>query len=190
MIYLKLFLIFLKIGTVAFGGGYGMISVIRDEVVSQGWMSEQQILDMIAVSESTPGPIAVNMATFVGSTQAGILGAILATVGVVLPAFLIMLIIVALVKNLTKYSGVQGFLTGVRPVVVGLILATSLTMLLSVVLSFSTFKSSITFNWRTIVIAIIILSTKFLHDKIRKKSISPILLIILSAILGIIFYSF
>ena len=189
MIYLELFLTFLKIGVVAFGGGYGMISIIRDEVVSNSWMADEQFLDVVAVSESTPGPIAVNMATFVGYQQGGILGAVLATLGVVLPAFLIMLLIVALVKNLIKFAGVRAFLTGVRPIVIGLILATALSMFATVLFSFSAVGDKFVFAWRPLVIAGIILAIKLTHDKLRKKAISPILLIIISAILGIIFYS-
>ena len=83
MIYLELFLTFLQIGAVSFGGGYGMISLIREEVLTHGWLTEKQLLDMIAVSESTPGPIAVNMATFIGSAQGGILGSFLSTLGVI-----------------------------------------------------------------------------------------------------------
>ena len=102
MIYLKLFLTFFKIGVLSFGGGYGMISLIREETLINGWLTEDEILNLIAVSESTPGPIAVNIATFVGSTQAGILGSLLATLGVILPSFIIILIIAALIQNLLK----------------------------------------------------------------------------------------
>ena len=90
MTYLILFLTFFKIGLVSFGGGYAMISMIRQECLAMGWLTE---LNFIAISESTPGPIAVNMATFIGSSQGNILGAACATLGVVLPAFIIMLII-------------------------------------------------------------------------------------------------
>ena len=89
MIYVELFLTFLQIGAFSFGGGYGMISLIREETLSRGWLTEESLLDMIAVAESTPGPIAVNMATFVGSSQGGVLGAAVATLGVVLPSFVI-----------------------------------------------------------------------------------------------------
>ena len=75
MIYLELFLTFLQVGAVSFGGGYAMISLIRERMLMYGWLTEEELLNMIAVSESTPGPIAVNMATFVGSAQGGILGA-------------------------------------------------------------------------------------------------------------------
>ena len=88
MIYLKLFLTFLQIGAFSFGGGYGMISLIREKVLMYGWLTEGEMLNMIAVAESTPGPIAVNMATFVGSARGGILGAFLATLGVILPSFI------------------------------------------------------------------------------------------------------
>ena len=81
MIYLELFLTFLQIGAFSFGGGYGMISLIREKVLMYAWLTEEELLNMIAVAESTPGPIAVNMATFVGSAQGGVLGAILATLG-------------------------------------------------------------------------------------------------------------
>ena len=93
MIYLQLFLTFLEIGAVSFGGGYAMIPLIREKVISHGWLVEEELLNMIAVSESTPGPIAVNMATFIGSEQGGVLGAMLATLGVVLPSFIIILLI-------------------------------------------------------------------------------------------------
>ena len=98
MIYLELFLTFLQIGAVSFGGGYGMISLIRENVLMHGWLTEEELLNMIAVSESTPGPIAVNMATFVGSSEGGALGSLVATLGVVLPSFIIILIIAALVQ--------------------------------------------------------------------------------------------
>ena len=93
MIYLTLFLTFLKIGAVSFGGGYGMISLIRETVLENAWLTEEEFLNFIAVAESTPGPLAVNMATFIGSAQAGFLGALVATLGVILPSFVIILII-------------------------------------------------------------------------------------------------
>ena len=108
MIYLELFLTFLQIGAVSFGGGYGMISLIREKVLTHGWLTEKQLLDMIAVSESTPGPIAVNMATFIGSAQGGILGSFLATLGVVLPSFIVILIIASLYTQFFEISGRSG----------------------------------------------------------------------------------
>ena len=93
MIYLDLFLGFLKVGCFAFGGAYGAIPLIRDVVMSYGWLSDEMLTYMIAVSESTPGPFAVNIATFVGMEEAGVIGALCTTLGVVLPSFIIILII-------------------------------------------------------------------------------------------------
>ena len=152
MICLELFLIFLKIGAVFFGGGYGMISLIRDEVVSHGWMTEEMLMNLIAVSESTPGPIAVNVATFIGSSQAGVLGALCATVGVVLPSFVIILLIAAILRNLLKFAGVQAVLGGIRPGIVGLVLGTGVTMFLSTVLGFTSFGEGFSFDWHALVI--------------------------------------
>ena len=188
MIYLELFLAFLKIGTVSFGGGYGMISLIRETVISHGWLTEAELLNMIAVSESTPGPIAVNMATFIGSTQGGALGSLIATVGVVLPSFIIILIIAALIRNLLKYSGVQAFLGGIRPCVVGLILATALTMFLSVILNIATVKSAVSFDWKGLVIFGVLLVVALGYFKWKKKAFSPILLIVISGVLGVLMY--
>ena len=92
MIYIELFLGFLKVGCFAFGGAYGAIPLIRDVVLSYGWLNDEMLTYMIAVSESTPGPIMVNMATYIGSSQGGFLGAVLATLAVVTPAFFIILL--------------------------------------------------------------------------------------------------
>ena len=112
MIYLKLFINFLIIGTLSFGGGYGMISLMREIVLSNHWLSEDMFMSFVAIAEATPGPLAVNLATFVGSSQGGFLGAFFATLGVVLPAFIILLLIAAVLKNLMKYSGTKAFLSG------------------------------------------------------------------------------
>ena len=95
MIYLQLFLNFLMIGALSFGGGYGMISLVRETVLRHGWLTEAEFLSFVAVSESTPGPLAINMATFIGSSQGGFPGALIATLGVVLPSFFIILLIAA-----------------------------------------------------------------------------------------------
>ncbi len=189
MIYAELFLTFLQIGAVSFGGGYGMISLIRETVLSHGWLSEAELLNMIAVSESTPGPIAVNMATFVGSTQGGVLGSLLATLGVVLPSFLLILLIAALIRNFLKYKGVQAFLGGVRPCVIGLIFATAFTMLLGTLFPFKTVESTVIPDGKGILIFAVIATVAIASKKIRKKTISPILLILISAGLGIALYA-
>ena len=187
---LLLFLTFLKIGAVSFGGGYGMIPLIKEEVISNNWLTEDEFINFIAVSESTPGPIAINMATFIGSTQGGFLGAVLATLGVVLPAFIIIFIVAALIKGLLQFAGVKAFLEGVRPVVNGLIIATAISMVLSIILSLKTIESDIAFDWRALVILLILISAHFIVQKFFKKKLSPFIMIIASAVLGIVFYGF
>ena len=115
MILLELFWNFLVIGAVSFGGGYGMISLVRETVLGHDWLTESEFLSFIAVSESTPGPLAVNMATFIGASQAGLAGSLAATVGVVLPSFVIILLIAAALHSLMKYAGVNAFLPGCAP---------------------------------------------------------------------------
>lgn len=112
MIYLDLFLGFLRVGLFAFGGAYGAIPLIRDVVLSYGWLSDEALTYMIAVSESTPGPIMVNLATYVGSSQAGFLGAVIATLAVVLPSFIIILLVMIALKNLLNNKYMQAILRG------------------------------------------------------------------------------
>ena len=188
MIILELFLVFLKVGAVSFGGGIGMLALIRDEVVSRGWMTESELLNMVAVSESTPGPIAVNIATFIGSDQGGFLGALAATLGVILPSFIIILIIAALISNLLKYAGVKAFIGGLRPCVIGLILATAVTMLLSTLVGFTTYNGGASVDVRGIIIFVILVSLAFVIKKVFKKKPSPIIMILISAGLGMVFY--
>ena len=188
MIYLDLFLSFLKLGAFTFGGGYAMIPMIREIVVSKGWLEEAQLLNFIAVAESTPGPVAINMATFVGSSQAGVLGALMATIGVVLPSFVIIVLISSVIRNFLKYRGVQAFLGGVRPVVVALITGTALTMLLDVVLSIKTVGTPIVFDWRAALLIGILLLGGALYKRFRKKALPPIGVILFSAAFGLIFY--
>ena len=188
MVYLRLFLLFLEIGAVSFGGGYGMLSVIRDEVLSRGLLSEERLMDFIAVAESTPGPIAINMATFIGASQGGFLGALLATLGVVLPAFTIILLIAAMVKNLLKYKGVQGFLCGVRPAVAALILATAVTMGIRTFFGLADVRGDFSLNWKGLVILFVLILVGIVCKYGLKKKASPIVLILLSAGLGVLLY--
>ena len=152
MIYLRLFLNFLMIGALSFGGGYGMVSLVRERVLSNGWLTENEFLNFIAVSESTPGSLAVNMATFIGSTQGGILGSFVATLGVVLPSFLIILLIASALKNLMKYAPVNAFLSGVRPCVVAMILATALSMALSTLFGLTDLQAGFAPDLRSIAV--------------------------------------
>ena len=189
MILLELFFTFFKIGALTFGGGYAMIPFVREQVLLHGWLTEEELLNMIAVSESTPGPIAINMATFVGSNEAGILGSIAATLGVVLPSFIIILLISALLKNFLKYKGVKAFLSDVRPCVVSLILGTATTVFLSVLLGIGSGDFSLNADIKGIIIFAIIVAIASVYKKIKGKKPSPILMIAISACLGIALYS-
>ncbi|NLL56790.1 MAG: chromate transporter [Clostridiales bacterium] len=184
MIYLVLFWEFFKIGLFSFGGGYAMIPIIKEVCINHNWISEDMLLNYIGISESTPGPIAINMATFVGSSQGGILGAIIATLGVVLPSFIIILIIAIALKNFIKNRYVQATLKGMRPVVVGLIIFTGLSLLLSVIKVYPV-KEEI--SYLSIIIIAILFVLSFIYKKIRKKNIPTILIILLSGCLGLLF---
>ena len=188
MIFLKLFLTFLKVGTVSFGGGYGMISLIRDDCLANGWLTEGELLNFIAVAESTPGPIAVNMATFVGSSQGGILGAFLATLGVVLPSFVIILLIASVFTKLLRYAGVKAALGGIRPAIIALILGTAFTMLLSLAFGIKNIYTTPVIDYRAIVALAAILTISFTYSKVKGKALSPILLIVISGVLGVLLY--
>ena len=170
MIYLRLFLNFLMIGALSFGGGYGMVSLVRETVLSNGWLTENEFLNFIAVSESTPGPLAVNMATFIGSTQGGILGSFVATLGVVLPSFLIILLIASALKNLIKYAPVNAFLSGVRPCVVAMILATALSMALSTLFGLTDLQAGFAPDLRSIAVFAMLGATHLICKKNQKNS--------------------
>ena len=185
MIYLDLFLGFLKVGLFAFGGAYGAIPLIRDVVLSYGWLSDEALSYMIAVSESTPGPIMVNLATYVGSTEAGFLGALVATLAVVLPSFIIILLITALLKNAFKNKYVQAVLRGLKPSVIGIVLAMGVYMLVKNCLIEDTFKM----NLRSIVITAVLGIVAVLYKYFSKKKMSPIIMIVISSLLGMFVYA-
>lgn len=185
MIYFDLFLGFLKVGCFAFGGAYGAIPLIRDAVMSYGWLSDEMLTYMIAVSESTPGPIMVNLATYVGSNQAGFLGAFVATLAVVLPSFLIFLLVTALLKTALKNKYVQAVLRGLKPCVIGIVLATGIYMVLGN--CFGTI-SAIQVNMQAIIITALLVASMFCYKHFVKKKLSPVMLITLSAMLGIVAY--
>ena len=190
MILFELFITFFYIGITTFGGGYAMIPLVREQVLANGWLTEAEFLNMIAVAESTPGPIAVNMATFIGADQAGIAGSALATLGVVLPSFIIILLISSVIKNFLKYKAVNAFLGGVRPVVVGLITATAATMFLSNLFGISTISSKPSIDLPGIIIFAIIVSIALVWKKIKNKKPSPIVMILISAALGMLICPF
>ncbi len=187
MILLKLFLVFFEIGAVSFGGGYAMIPLMQEKFVDT-YIEYEEFLNMIAIAESTPGPIAVNMATYIGSTQAGILGSLCATLGVILPSFIMILVISAVLKSFLQYSGVKAFLNGVRPCVVGLIISAAVTMLLNTLLGFEGLKNGLSVDLTGIVIFILLFTISFVLKKLKSKMPSPILMIIISAIMGMSLY--
>ena len=128
MMYFELFWTFFKIGAFTFGGGYAMLPLIQEEVLQHNWATIDEILNFIAVSESTPGPFAVNMATYIGVSLGGILGAFFATLGVILPSFLIILIIAGFFQKFSKNTIVKGVMSGLKPCVIGLIASSVLSV--------------------------------------------------------------
>ena len=183
MIYLTLFLEFFKVGLFCFGGAFGMIPLIEETVLKYGWITETEFYNFIGVCESTPGPIAVNMATYIGSTQGGFLGSICASLGVVTPSFLIILLVASILKNFTDNKYFKGFLKGVKPVIIALILSTGVILLAKSVgyASPTSFKPDVV----SIIIFSIIAITYFGFQRLFKKKISSIALIVISAVLGI-----
>ena len=189
MIYLQLFLTFLKVGAFAFGGGYAMLSLIGDSVLKYGWMTEEELLNFVGVETVIPGPIAVNMATYIGYEQGGFLGALLATVGVVLPSFIIILIVVACIKNLLKYPPVKAFIQGMRPALGGLILSVAATMALTVFFGIDTVSSAdLSFDPRRLIVLAAVIAIPIVWRRIKKKEFSSILLVVISAGLGMLLF--
>ncbi len=189
MIYLQLFLTFLKVGTFAFGGGYAMLSLIGDSVLSYGWMTEEELLNFVGVETVIPGPIAVNMATYIGYEQGGFLGALLATVGVVLPSCIIILIVAACIKNLLKYPPVKTFIASMRPALGGLIVSVAVTMALTVFFGIDTISSiNLSFDWRTLVVLAVVMVIPIMWKRIKKKEFSSILLVVISGVLGMLLF--
>ena len=184
MILLELFIGFLKVGCFAFGGAYGAIPLIRDVVLSYGWLDDEMLTYMIAVSESTPGPIMVNLATYVGSSQAGLPGSLAATFAVVLPSFLIILLVTALLKTALKDPYIQAVLRGLKPCMIGIILATGVCMIIrnGIVIQDSSLMI------RPLVLTLALGAVYFGARRVKKGGISPILLICLSAAAGIAAY--
>lgn len=180
MIYLELFLTFFKIGAFTVGGGYAMLPFIQEEVVAHGWMELSKIVNFIAVSESTPGPFAINISTYVGSEVGGILGSVCATLGVVLPSFIIILIIARIYEKFKSSKLVSGIMSGLKPAVIGLIgsavISIGKTVFIPNGANLEIFTSSSLYVSLIIFALCAVLAFKKLH---------PILIILLSAVLGI-----
>ena len=189
MIYLQLFLTFLNVGAFAFGGGYAMLSLIGDSVLKYGWMTEEELLNFVGVETVIPGPIAVNMATYIGYEQGGFLGALLATIGVVLPSFIIILVVAACIKNLLKYPPVKTFIASMRPALGGLIVSVAVTMALTVFFGIDTISTiNLSFDWRTLVILAVVIAIPIIWKRIKKKEFSSILLVVISGIMGMLLF--
>lgn len=180
---LTLFWEFFQIGLFTFGGGFAMIPLVKETVLSNNWLTEADFYSFIGVCESTPGPIAINMATYVGATQAGPLGSVFATLGVVLPSFIIILLIAALLKGLTETKWFKGFLAGAQPVITALLLSTGLVMLAKALGYGGNFAFAA--NVEGIIIFGLLLLVIAGAKKFFKKKLSSIQLIIISAALGI-----
>lgn len=178
MIYLRLFISFFKIGLFTFGGGYAMLPLIEKEVVSNNWMSLHELVNFVAVGESTPGPFAVNISTYVGTVVGGVLGAISATLGVILPSFIIILILAKCYGKFKESKVVKGCMNGLHPAVVGLIAAAAMSIGETV---FHIGTKTVVFNSGTLIsIGIIIVAAFMLY-----KKLNPVWVICVSGLIGI-----
>ena len=182
MIFLELFLGFLEVGCFSFGGAYAAIPLIRDVVMKFGWLSEETLLYFIAVAESTPGPIIVNMATYVGSNQGGFWGAVLATLTVVTPAFVIILLVVSVMDRFLKNPYVKAVMDGLKPCVAGIVFAVGGYMI------FDNLLPEGNFDLQAIVITAVLAVLSVVSHIRRKKKISPIPMIGIAAALGVVVY--
>ncbi|MFP4178295.1 MAG: chromate transporter [Acholeplasmataceae bacterium] len=181
---LTLFWIFFKIGLFTFGGGYAMIPLIQTEMVDGGYIEYDLMIDFIGISESTPGPLAVNMATFIGMNQFGIIGAFATTLGVVLPSFIIISLIAAYGSKALESSWFKRAFLGLRPVVIGLIIGVAITLAIrsffpNMILNERVFDPS-SFRIEGLIVLTIIALLKSIGR------ISPIRLILIAATLGIL----
>lgn len=183
MSYLTLFLTFFKIGAFTFGGGYAMLPLIQAEVLARNWLSESQLINFIAVSESTPGPFAVNIATYIGSQvgEIGILGSLCATFGVVLPSFLIILIIAQCYEKFKTSKSVKALMSGLKPAVIGLIGTALLSMAKTVF-----FENGVSLAIFTQPMTYISLGITLVMSVLALKKAHPVLIICISAVIGIL----
>lgn len=178
MIYLQLFLSYLKIGFFGFGGGYAMLSLIQNEiVVKRGWMTVSEFTDIVAISQITPGPIAINSATYIGYTVAGFWGSVIATISVCLPALTIMILATKFYLKLYNNKYVQGAMSGLKPVVIGMIASAALLLIFPATHEGESFIDG--WSWAIFGVA---LAASF-------AKLNPILLIVISAIVGVIIYT-
>ena len=200
MVFLTLFWEYFKIGLFTIGGGYAMLPMVQQVIEKYGWLTRKELINFIGVAESTPGPFAINLATFVGinvgsQTSLGIfggfLGAAVATFAVVLPSLIIIIIVTKLFQKFRTNKYVQGVLYGIRPVVVGLILSAVLSVGCAVILPnlnlTSINKEGFSqFNWISLIIVAVFFPLS--RIKIKAKKIHPILLILAAAAVGVVVF--
>lgn len=189
MIYLQLFIEFFKTGLFAVGGGMATLPFLYDMADKTSWFTSSQLADMIAVSESTPGPIGVNMATYVGFTTAGMWGGIIATIGLVTPSVIIIIIIARFLKAFRENKYVDAAFYGLRPASTGLIAAAGMTVVMITLVQLDLFKKTDSilnlFNWKSVTLALIIY---ILTNHIKQtKKLHPVFFIAGSAVIGILF---
>ena len=177
MIYLQLLYSYLKIGFFGFGGGYAMLSLIQNEVVVQNqWMTNAQFTDIVAISQMTPGPIAINSATYIGYTVAGFWGSVVATTAVCLPALTLMILITRFFLHLRDNRYVKGAIAGMKPIVVGMIGAAALLLMFPKSADGASFIDG--WSWALFAVAMVA----------SLKKVNPILLIVLGAMAGVAIY--
>lgn len=190
MTIIRLFYEFLKIGLFSVGGGMATLPFLYDMSDKTGWFTYAQIADMLAVSESTPGPIGINMATYVGYTTAGIPGALAATIGTIIPGIALVLIITAILDKFRNNVYVEGAFYGLRPASVGLITAAGILVveisLMNTALYQQTGSIADLFQWKAIVLAALLLVlTRWVK---KTKGLHPVYFIVFSAVVGIVFH--
>ncbi len=188
MIFLELFGIFFVIGACTFGGGYAMIPLIQDFVVNKfHWIEETTLTDFIAISESTPGPFAINISTFVGYQVAGPLGSICTTIAVVLPSLIVITIIAMVLTKFMNNKYVKGALKGVQPVVIALISSVTIVLFFKIIFfDNGVLLGDYKFDMASLSLLLMLLGIMFIYKKLYKKNLSPILILILSAVIGLI----
>ena len=177
---LELFFTFFKIGLFTFGGGYAMLPLIQEAVLDKSWATEAELVNFIAVSESTPGPFAVNMSTYIVTEQAGFFGALFATLGVVLPSFIIILIVAKCYEKFQSSKIVKGCMSGLKPCVVGLIGAAVINIAITVLFPSKVFLAAFSGINLYISLAIFVVMAVLAFKKVH-----PILIICMSAVIGI-----
>ncbi len=181
MIVLQLFYTFFKIGLFTFGGGYAMLPLIQDEIVANGWLSLEEMVDFIAVSESTPGPFAVNIATYVGAETAGVLGSVASTLGVVMPSFIVILIVARCYIRFKQSKLVSGAMYALRSTVVGLMAGAVVSLVPTVF-----FRSGLA--WDAMLKPEFLCSAVIFGGSLvlALKKVNPIIIIVCSAAAGIL----